>query len=78
MGYYPAREKNEIMTSIANMGGLIVPYEWYHMRDYYTKWNQSERQRQIPYSFSYTWHLKYDTNEFVYKTDSQTENRHGY
>ena len=43
-------------------------------RDYHTKWNKSERERQIPYDITYMWNLKYDTNEHIYKTetDSQT------
>ena len=52
-----------------NMGGP---------RDYHTKWNKSERERQIPYDITYMWNLKYDTNnanELIYKTetDSQTK-----
>ena len=32
------------------------------------------RERQIPYNIIYMWNLKYDTNELIYKTetDSQT------
>ena len=32
-------------------------------------------QRQISYNFTYMWNLKYDTNELIYKTetDSQTQ-----
>ena len=32
------------------------------------------RERQIPYDVTYMWNLKYDTNELIYKTetDSQT------
>ena len=43
-------------------------------RDYHTKWSKSERERQIPYDITYLWNLKYDTNEDIYetKTDSQT------
>ena len=37
-----------------------------------TKW-RSQRERQIPYVITYMWNLKYDTNELIYKTDSQTE-----
>ena len=37
-------------------------------RDYHTKWSQSERERKIPYDITYMQNLKYDTNEFVYKT----------
>ena len=35
---------------------------------------KSERERQISYDIIYMWNLKYDTNEFIYKaeTDSQT------
>jgi len=33
------------------------------------------RERQIPYDTTYTWNLKYDTNEPIYKTeiDPQTQ-----
>ena len=41
-------------------------------RDYHTKLSKSERERQIPYDITYMWNLKYDTNEFIYETDSQT------
>ena len=32
------------------------------------------KERQIPYDITYMWNLKYDTNELIYKTetDSQT------
>ena len=43
-------------------------------RDYHTKCSKSERERQIPYDITYMWNLKYDTNELIYRTetDSQT------
>ena len=46
-------------------------------KDYHTKWSKSEEGRQIPYDITFMWNQKYDTNEFIYKTetDSQTENR---
>ena len=31
--------------------------------DYHTKWNQSEKERQIPYDITNIWNLKYDSNE---------------
>ena len=36
--------------------------------------SKSERKRQIPYDITYMWDLKYDTNELIYETetDSQT------
>ena len=43
-------------------------------RDYYTKWSQSGRERQIPYDITYMWNLKYGTNQPIHKTEivSQT------
>ena len=43
-------------------------------RDYRTKWSKSERERQMPYNITHMWNLKYDTNEPIYETetDSQT------
>ena len=42
-------------------------------RDYHTKWNKPG-ERQIPYDITCMWNLKYDTNEHIYETetDSQT------
>ena len=34
---------------------------------------KSERERQIPYDLIYMWNGKYDTNEHIYET--QTESR---
>ena len=38
---------------------------------------KSVRNRQMPYAIPYMWNLKYDTNQHIYETetDSQTENR---
>ena len=63
MEHYSAKKEwNNAIFS--NMDGL---------RDYHTKWSKSERERQI-YHIPSVWNLKYDTNELVYKTetDSQT------
>ena len=37
--------------------------------------SKPERERQTPYDITYVWNLKYDTNEHVYETetDSQTQ-----
>ena len=43
-----------------------------HLHVNHTKWTKSERGRQIQYDIAYMWNLKYDTNELIYKTDSQT------
>ena len=37
-------------------------------RDYQTQWSESERERQITYDITYTWHLKHGTNGLTYKT----------
>ena len=44
------------------------------LKDYHTKWSKSDRERQISYDITYMWNLKCDTNELIYKTetDSQT------
>ena len=42
-------------------------------RDYHTKRSKSSRERQMPYDIIYMWNLNYDTNEHIYKTE--TENR---
>ena len=46
-------------------------------RDYHIKRSKSEREIQIPYDITYMWHLKYNTNEHIYETetDSDIENR---
>ena len=48
-------------------------------RDYHTKRSKSDRERQIPCDITYMWNLKYDTNELIYetKTDSQKQT-HGH
>ena len=35
----------------------------------------SQGERQIAHDITYIWNLKNDTNEFMYKTDSQTQKR---
>ena len=44
-------------------------------RDYHTKRSKLERERQISHEVTYMWNLKDDTNEPIYKTetDSQTQ-----
>ena len=65
MEYYSAIKKERNNAICSNMDATI---------DYHTKWSKSERERQIPYDITYMWNLKYDTNEPIYKTetDSQT------
>ena len=42
-------------------------------RDYHTKLNKSDRERQISYGITYMQNLKYDTNELIYETDTDSE-----
>ena len=42
-------------------------------REYHTKQNKSERERQIPYDITYMWNLKYDTNEHIYETETDSK-----
>ena len=65
MEYYSALKKEWNNAICSHMDGP---------RDYHTKWGKLERERQIPYDITYMWNLKYDTNELIYKTetDSQT------
>ena len=42
--------------------------------DYHTKWNKSDRERQISYGIAYMQNLKKnDTNELIYKTETLTD-----
>ena len=44
-------------------------------RNNYTKWSKTERERQISYDITYMWNLKYDTNELIYKTETDWQHR---
>ena len=55
------KEWNNVICS--NMDGL---------GGYYAKWNKSDRERQIMYDITYMWNLKYDTNELIYKTETDS------
>ena len=64
MEYYSAIKQND-SAICGNMDGP---------RDYHTQWSKSERG-QIEYDIISMWNLKYDTNEPVCETetDSQTQ-----
>ena len=42
-------------------------------RVYHTKWSKSKRERQIPYNITYMWNLKFDTNEHIYETETDSQ-----
>ena len=66
MEYYSAIKKNEIMPFAATW----MDFEIIILSEV------SQRERQISY-ITYMWYLKYDTDEFIYKTetDSDIENK---
>ena len=41
--------------------------------DYHTMWSESERERQVPYDITYTWNRKYDPNELIYITETDSQ-----
>ena len=34
--------------------------------------SKSERERQIPYDITYTWNLKYNADELIYKMETES------
>ena len=68
---------NGILLSHKKEGNNAICSNVNGPRDSHTKWSKSDRERQILYDITYMWNLKYDTNELIYKTetDSQTENK---
>ena len=64
MGYNPVVKKEWNNAICSNMD---------EPRDYHTKRNKSERQKQIPYDITYMWNLKYDTNEHSYETETNSQ-----
>ena len=73
----------EYSTHTHTHAGILLSHkkEWNHAicsnmdgpRDYHTKQSKWERERQILYDIIYMWNLKYDINQYIYetKTDSQ-------
>ena len=34
---------------------------------------EREKERQIPYDIPFMWNLKYDANEFIYETETDSQ-----
>ena len=62
MEYNPAIKKNEIMPFAATWMELEIIIL-----------SKTERERRIPYDITYMWNLKYDTNEFIYETETDSQ-----
>ena len=62
MEYYSAIKKNEIMPFAAIWMDLEILIL-----------SKSEREKQIPYDITYMWNLKYDTNELIQETETDSQ-----
>ena len=82
MSIYRWMDKEDVLHIYNGIHYSAIKKEWNNTicgnmdatKDYQTEWSKSERKRQIPYDITYMWNLKYDTNELIYKieTDSLT------
>ena len=62
--YYSVIEKTPNNAICSNMDAI---------RDYHTKWSKSERERQTPYDTTSVWNLKYNTNESIFETETDSQ-----
>ena len=42
-------------------------------RDYHTEWSKTHRERQMLYDITYMWNFKNNTNEFINKTETESQ-----
>ena len=63
-GILLSHKKEQNNAVFSNMGATI---------DYHTKWSKSDRERQIPYDITYIRKQKCDTNEPIYKTETDSQ-----
>ena len=42
-------------------------------REHHIKWSKSNRGRQILYDITYMWNLRNNTNESIYKTETDSD-----
>ena len=64
-----SQEKEWNITICSNMDGP---------RDYHIKWSKSDREKQILCDFTYFGGLKNNTNELIYKTETDSQCSYGY
>ena len=66
MEYYLVIKKNEIMPFAA---------AWMDLEIVIQSEVKSDREIQISYDITYMWNLKYDTNEPIYETETESGHR---
>ena len=66
-----AHKQNGILSSHHKERDNAICSNMDRRRDYHTKWSKERRERQI-HSITYTWNLKYDTNEPTYETETES------
>ena len=76
-------EKDVVCVCVCVCNGILLSHkkEWNDAicsnmdgpRDYHTKWSKSDREKQTPYDVTYMWNLKYDTNELIYVTETDSQ-----
>ena len=63
-GILLSHKKNKIMPFVAT---------WMDLEIITLREVSQKRERQIPYAITYMWNLKYDTNELIYKTETDSQ-----
>ena len=64
MEYYSAIKNNEIMPFAAT---------WMQLEIITLSEVKSERERHMTYGITYMWNLKYDTDEPIYETETESQ-----
>ena len=65
MEYYSAIKKNEIMAFTATWMDLEIII--------LSELSQNEKDKYHMYDITYMWNLKYDMNELIYKTETNSQ-----
>ena len=63
-GLLRSHKKEQNFAICSNVDGL---------GGHYAKWSKPDRERQILYDITYMWNLKINTNELIYKTETDSQ-----
>ena len=66
---------NEILLSHRKEWNNAICSNMDGFRDHPTMGSKSERERQILHDITYMWNLKYDTNELIHKTETDSHRK---